>query len=170
MTPRSTVFCKGSMVNSLNLLFQKISLSPILRIVFPRTFMGGPTTSSGRFSVVFLFTVSPHIPPGRSRLLTHMANAQFAMSHSSSVHLHHTPSSRDTAAFFPHLNNLHFGEHFFFSTNTSTTFDDLLTKFRNHLSKNYVHKSGYKLFPLFQLSFSVNYYVSFCTSPLKEPQ
>src|SRR5208337_3673369 len=82
---------------------QNISFSPILRSALPRSFTAGPTTSSGCFSTVFRFIVSPHTPFGNSRLFTHRAYVQFETSHTSSVHLHHTTSRRGTVASLTHL-------------------------------------------------------------------
>ena len=52
---------------------QNISFSPILRSVFPRSLTVGPMTSSGCFSTVFLFMVSPQIPLGSNRLFVQIA-------------------------------------------------------------------------------------------------
>jgi len=53
--------------------FQKISFSPIFRKAFPLSLMTGPIVSSGAFSVVFRFTVSPQTPLGNSRRFAHIA-------------------------------------------------------------------------------------------------
>jgi hypothetical protein len=86
---------------------QNISFSPILRSVLPRSLTAGPMTSSGCFSTVFLFMVSPQTPFGSNRLFVQIAYVQLETLHMSSVHLHQTPSWRFIVAFFVHLKASH---------------------------------------------------------------
>jgi hypothetical protein len=105
---------------------------------FPLSFTAGFIVSSGSLSVVFLFTVSPQTPTGRSLLFMQAAYWQFETSQSSSVHLHQTVLPRLIAELLPHLNNSQVGEHFFSDNLCTTIFIIQFSKLSRLLHKHYM--------------------------------
>jgi len=71
----------------------------------------------------------------------------------SSVHLHQTPSRRKMAAFLPHLNSSHLGEHIFACAKDDTTLDSSKTAYTLYLRGN--SQKRYKAFSEAKILFNL---------------